>query len=109
MNVVRNIIMVVGAGGAAITAGLFGLLLVPQGSQNSGSTPPTPGAPPFAGAQLAFGSANNVTAPTGTTTPTTPSTVLGGVQNFQTDLPSDYIDNYALLSASLLQQFIDNR
>jgi hypothetical protein len=109
MNVVRNILMVVVVGGAAISGGLFGLLTVPAGSQDSGSTPPTPAAAPFAGAQLAFGSTNNATGPTGTITPTTPSVVLGGVQNFQTNLPSNYIDNYALLSAALLQSFIDHQ
>ena len=109
MNVVRNIIMVVCAGGAAISAGLLSLLLVPAGSQGPGNTPPTPGTAPFAGAQLAFGSANNVIAPTGTPTPTTPSEVLGGVQSYESSLPSNFVNNDALLSAALLQSFVDDR
>jgi hypothetical protein len=110
MNVVRNIVMVV-VTGTVVAAGLFSVIVVPPGSTIGGVSSPVgpPPAPPFPGAQLAFGSANSVTPPTGTTTPTIPSDVVGGVQGFVTGLPADYAANYASQSAALLQSFIDSQ
>jgi hypothetical protein len=128
MNVVRNLVFMTSTA-AIVSFGLLAAVLFTP------PTPPTPGPPSGkgnggginngngnptggtsatnpalpAGAQLAFGAANNVTAPTVTGNPQNISDAAGGIQTGSSNLfPSDYAANYAATSATLLQTNIEN-